>query len=585
MPIWHIQKKLFWNMFPAILIPKISTHQRFQKIRCDDTSKMIENMGFIYADGITDQIFALQIFAVDLFNDLNADFNKIEKRVESFGERLIEFREKAKCFINNNNDLDFKKYRNNRYLNIAIPALSNLWETMPGQSTFFIEKASENAEPRLTTKKFSEILPNWEQVDLEISDTLFYQKQLQRELQAEYIDAIEKRQNKPAKNIKLEVKSNSTDQSAAALQSFLEEIPLPNVKVTLPPLVGKTQDWQSKSVYQPVIYGGEKGNLNLIQSKATLKPETTQIFQKNTKTIFTAISAILFDVDNEGVQPNYENSDFINKITITAIEPHQSLEESYILSINQPEKIAKLTFSLATQFEVINTNDIPIPQKIDSKSSLPKQIKVSDEDSKHKTRHRSKSRINIKALSRVGQLIIDIKPDTKKQIITEIIEHKQHSDEKPKGIRHFWNRNKNKNDRNKDDGVNIEISSNKETKSPVKIETLPPPPPPPPPSPPPPLINKDDGPNRIIAPKLSTSKHNLPPKEVNFVDLIKAGAYNLRKKEDFKPLKEKPIINENKPMNELSIADLQVALKQVREQMQCSSSSHESSNSDSSSTW
>ena len=106
----------------------------------------------------------------------------------------------------------------------------------------------------------------------------------------------------------------------------------------------------------------------------------------------------------------------------------------------------------------------------------------------------------------------------------------------------------------------------------------------PPPPPPPPAGESGE---RRIAPKLNGPPKTFepPPRQDSFLDLIKNRQFTLKKKTEFTPLADKPIETQPKNVDELSIADLQVALKQVREQMQCSSSSSQSSESESTSSW
>jgi hypothetical protein len=88
---------------------------------------------------------------------------------------------------------------------------------------------------------------------------------------------------------------------------------------------------------------------------------------------------------------------------------------------------------------------------------------------------------------------------------------------------------------------------------------------------------------RQVAARPKPAKVTVAPAASNFLDEIKSGNFKLRKKEDFAPLAAAP---KAKPsMENLSIADLQVALRQVREAMECSESSSAESNKTTSSSW
>jgi hypothetical protein len=95
-----------------------------------------------------------------------------------------------------------------------------------------------------------------------------------------------------------------------------------------------------------------------------------------------------------------------------------------------------------------------------------------------------------------------------------------------------------------------------------------PPPPSPPPLPPPPRQ------------KVSS----MPVLPRNFLEDIRNKNYKLRRKADWRPLADKPVASQQAVMD-LSTADLQVALQNVREATQFSDDSDEESSSSSSTSW
>jgi hypothetical protein len=70
----------------------------------------------------------------------------------------------------------------------------------------------------------------------------------------------------------------------------------------------------------------------------------------------------------------------------------------------------------------------------------------------------------------------------------------------------------------------------------------------------------------------------------NFLEDIRNKNYKLRRKADWRPLADKPVASQQAVMD-LSTADLQVALQNVREATQFSDDSDEKSSSSSSTSW
>jgi hypothetical protein len=106
---------------------------------------------------------------------------------------------------------------------------------------------------------------------------------------------------------------------------------------------------------------------------------------------------------------------------------------------------------------------------------------------------------------------------------------------------------------------------------------LPPPPPPPPPRPP------------MLAPSYGRASQDDPdkwnaaaPPPLSHLEMIRTGKLGLRRPSSWKALAPKPV---QANTDDLSVADLQRALQQVREAMHCSEDSRGSSSSEASSSW
>jgi hypothetical protein len=126
---------------------------------------------------------------------------------------------------------------------------------MPGPGDRFINLALSKCLDHPSAEPFAAVLPQWRQIDKSVSDSHFHRKQLQLEFEwaAELTQAmmkIQERRTDRAAGVTSAGRVIST-QSVAALQNFLQDVPISSRTLAFRPAVGQTKDWNSQSEYRP----------------------------------------------------------------------------------------------------------------------------------------------------------------------------------------------------------------------------------------------------------------------------------------------------------------------------------------------
>ena len=321
-------------MFPAILLPTLYDQNLDNKRSSNDLSSSLRSINCQYTLGLSKQISSLQCFANAIFHDLDIDFARIESRVSQISKHLSTLKSKANVFIQQSQSLDYSNYYSTDVINIQLPPLNNLSEGMPGQSEIFIQHASSLTKPPASLQAFSQILPNYEQMESEISDPLFYQKQLQDELRADLMKEMKNVGRRPSRQSK-SILSNSKVYSSKALQNFLQDIPVPKIKVAIPPPIGETENWlqqanevcieaSSQTVKQPIITSVDEEFFPVVQPKKNVRLVRCNLvsFNKDAKSNFVRQTMSIFSRDADGaVQVVNNTKGFIPKVSSDAINP------------------------------------------------------------------------------------------------------------------------------------------------------------------------------------------------------------------------------------------------------------------------
>ena len=366
-------------MFPGVTLPGLDVRQNEVGLQSGTTQAMLESMSYVYATGISKQIIGLQEFALSIFHELDEDFAKIDTRVKQLSMRLQDFQRSADSFIAINKHLPFKSYLKNPEQDIPIPTLAGLRAGMPGQGSIFLEKAATVCDPPTSLEAFAPVVPDWQSAQMMISDSRFYLEQYQRELKAEFQKAVEAEQNRPKAKEKKKGKTASVDQSAAALQNFLEGVPLPEVRVVVPPPPGMPANWRAPAESRSAPRAGraapaQRSDVMMVNQaaqtqKRKLKHEYGSVFSQRPVTRnMVRQQVVMFNRDVSGAQPNYEAPGFAARITSSVVKPEKSRYEPVLMTSERAFAIDHMTvqdlyLSSAYHYEYVNMEAEKQPEK------------------------------------------------------------------------------------------------------------------------------------------------------------------------------------------------------------------------------
>lgn len=543
-------------MFPAVTISPLNSDIGTRGIRNQPINELLEVIGFHYARGLSKQIIDIQKITERIFIEIDADISKLSARLKKATSQASSLKSKAISFMNNRKPLTQQEVEQYKEKEVEIPPIPHLSSTTPGQSDYFISHiARGKVNPLQSFSHFQSIIPEYKDLELEISDPNFYKKQLRDELASDFKNELNKKnQNKPNRQ-----ERSHTIRVQGALQHYLEEIPIPTQTIGIPPPPGKTEYWRNKTIYQPRTKQINNGTavqtdplplsfspIDRYSVPPTIVVTPTKRSADYSKELPTLVSSHDSIVSNE----------FIDRTTssISEIHSYEVPDDESKIFVRKPSLFLRSSHLVSIEPKPKETPRIHAPP--------PKEIHVAPP-------------VTRRTLSVVSTTIFSVEETL------DIVHHKEHSTSK--SFFSFGKSRSKKREQNISESTSTSIDDEKLTTIPSKDAptlgiALPPPPPPPPPPPSP--IKSTVTPN---AGKVG-EKPQGSSSPASYLDEIKNGNFKLKKVVPTTN-KNKPIIKpQDQNVDELSIAELQVALAHVRLQVQVSSSSSQSE-SDSSSVW
>ena len=233
-------------MFPAVTIPSIYDGEIFSYFSSGSTSDTLTKYFKVYSYGLINQLIELQKHALGIFKDIRGDLTQTETRLVSMQNRVSEFKEKSMQIIEMNaksSPIDLKRAKE-----IKIPPLS----TKTSQSeSLFLKDITNGCNPKPTFKAFEGIISNIDEVDKEISDPAFYEKQLHQELLRQYQQDQQETKKAKRDEEKKEKKDSETKQTDIQKQFSITSVAPPMRRMYMPPPVGETKNWRKEGGYQP----------------------------------------------------------------------------------------------------------------------------------------------------------------------------------------------------------------------------------------------------------------------------------------------------------------------------------------------
>ena len=268
-------------MFPGIcLLP--TQHQYYINSALSNELKKTED---VYTKSFFKQFTQLQKLSINIFIEIDTDINKLFEKFESISAKIEPIRRKAEEFIKNTNSPE--KFMNNKHKEITIPPLENITNGMPGQSSYFINYVADGIKRNVLLEPFKDVLPDYKELELQISDPNFYRKQLHNELAMALSKelAVKKTKNKKiGPSLKNYNKfSNAMFELKMANESS-KGIDLPVIKLGIPPPPGETDKWRDQVVYTHVIKKDNKFVEQAIQTdQLTLVRKDIHVFSQTPK--------------------------------------------------------------------------------------------------------------------------------------------------------------------------------------------------------------------------------------------------------------------------------------------------------------
>ena len=163
-------------MFPAISLPSFEESTDPKKIDGNSIDEVFQKCGFVYSIGLLKQMTKFNQLSSQIFLELESDFDKLAQRVENISSRVEQFKLDSQKVIEKNSRMDPQDFSTNQYSLNEMPKVEST-EFMYNNAESFIQPLLDKAENPPTLEPFSSIIPNYKELDLQITDPSQFEKQ------------------------------------------------------------------------------------------------------------------------------------------------------------------------------------------------------------------------------------------------------------------------------------------------------------------------------------------------------------------------------------------------------------------------
>ena len=237
-------------MFPAVKLPTFEETTRPSLLENSDVNKSISNLGYFYSIGLFNQMLELHKLSSTIFLELEKDFNKLNARMEKMQQNLASFKQRAAQVIQRNAQLTPEQMAQKQcQINEVPDDISNTDANLAEADTYVKDliAEAEKANPPPTLKAWSSIIPNYQELDKQISDPTQFERQYKQELVEQLAKAIQQQERRRKKKHVAVDEGKSDQKSSTMLHAYTETVAPPSITLLTPPPVGQTSDWRNRA--------------------------------------------------------------------------------------------------------------------------------------------------------------------------------------------------------------------------------------------------------------------------------------------------------------------------------------------------
>lgn len=234
-------------MFPAIRLSSFEETTKPSVLEGNDINKCISNLGYFYAIGLFKQMSELQKLSSTIFLELEKDFNKLNVRMEEMSNRIASFKQRANQVIQANQQMAPHQFAANACVQNPMPDVSSAQDANLDNADVFVKDLIANTVPAPTLKPFASVIPNYAELDKQITDPSQFLEQYRNELVEKYKGLLQESKKKKRKTVDTQP-TQASDQSSTMLHAYTETITPPAITLLIPPPPGQTSGWRNKAL-------------------------------------------------------------------------------------------------------------------------------------------------------------------------------------------------------------------------------------------------------------------------------------------------------------------------------------------------
>ncbi|KAH0792191.1 hypothetical protein GPJ56_003990 [Histomonas meleagridis] len=201
-------------------------------------------LGYLYTIGLYKQMLEIKNLSNQLFLELEVDFDKLTNRIEKISSHLKQLKRNSKKIFEINYNLSPHEYIQNQYCVNELPKVEQK-EFILQSSERFIKPLLQDSEPPPSLEAFSSLIPDYKNLDLEITDPTQFERQYKEEMLALLANFKRKLKKKMKKNRVKDKEAPINDLSAFALNAYIETVNPPLETLICPPPPGSTSNWRT----------------------------------------------------------------------------------------------------------------------------------------------------------------------------------------------------------------------------------------------------------------------------------------------------------------------------------------------------
>ncbi|EAY03278.1 hypothetical protein TVAG_299410 [Trichomonas vaginalis G3] len=234
-------------MFPAIRLSSFEETTKPSMLDSGDINKCIANLGYFYSIGLFKQMSELQKLSATIFLELEKDFNKLNERMENVSQRINNFKRTAQSVIAQNQAMSPQQFAEKACVQNQMPNVKTATDADLSNADIFVKDLLAKTYPAPTLQPFASIIPNYAELDKQITDPKQFEQQYRQELFEKYKELTQISAKKKRQAVTVP-ENKDVDKSSTMLHAYTETIVPPPVILLIPPPPGQTSGWRDKAL-------------------------------------------------------------------------------------------------------------------------------------------------------------------------------------------------------------------------------------------------------------------------------------------------------------------------------------------------